>query len=1034
MAEEQSPNLDIAGQISAVDTNINSIFDTRKVILGLLAEADKAGNTELAKQLANEASTMSRALERQEVLGDSLRQKEAEPRLKEIESQLAELRRGVVSPSPNYMGMGMGAYQISPIITSSPSVEEQKAKLRETAGKLYNAPPSAGGAEAERLPTSLMAQVASLPTPTSKAQLLEKTYGKGNVTPVDYGGNTEFLIKTNEGTKTTFDKGVAGLAGAATELPVIASEVGSFMGILGATKSPALATIGSSTIGAGVGTAIDEGLRYAYGLNSDFGGTIARRGTEALIGAALGGVTDVAVPAMRAARIPNPFENTFYNRIESAAKRLTAEEQKLAAKQGRLPSEINIPQGARLAGQQGIDLQSELVGKYEGSNIATSARKTQESLYRLAEDVKSGVPTNPNNFSDIVAKKQAQRDALSAEIGSITNRNQGIIASALERQTKGPMSNIDQLGKTLLGSLKEAREQAVNNVRNAREEMFALADDAGFKITPEEMLDRVYQIRRSANASGAKDQSAVNNAINSLIRKRDAPKLLQVAINKAQLFADNGQKVPQELIAKIYDFATISGPLKSVDFDDFVKRFREARPDNPASPTSRDVVGGEIASGLSKYRRDVFDSLNTNRPDGTPVNVGQLFDQYSQEVGTRQKYNENLFGDILREAGGEQSKDPRAIVKAVFQDPERVSKVVQSLRELGAANPAKAGEADKILGLLQLQYMNDIGIGAGGASKVKIDDGFLNVLFGKDAAAQKRSIEDLNRNLIRIDGLDARNLTFEDLNKMRQPFSDQERVSLAKTITKRLQLEKEEVDLVNSEIFKLAQKGKIQNIDPDSLSSAILGSGTITQTEAAMRELSKASLESRNLFKGDFKRNLFDMFPGGTETANAPFDALFDTKKFVSAYESPNKTGKSQFAKKLEIVLGKDESEKLYDIAKLYEANAISNVKTKGFEPRLSSINKTMVLGIPIGKLASSVKNRYITAMLGTGSQLDFLKSALARNALPGAVNDAYNKMAKDIFLTRTGITALAHQASSDPEFSAELTNMARDFKEKQGL
>jgi hypothetical protein len=62
------------------------------------------------------------------------------------------------------------------------------------------------------------------------------------------------------------------------------------------------------------------------------------------------------------------------------------------------------------------------------------------------------------------------------------------------------------------------------------------------------------------------------------------------------------------------------------------------------------------------------------------------------------------------------------------------------------------------------------------------------------------------------------------------------------------------------------------------------------------------------------------------------------------------------------------------------------------------------------------------------------LKSALARNALPGEVNDAYVKMFKGAFATRQGIMALANQASSDPEFSAELQNAVREFEEKEGL
>ena len=326
--------------------------------------------------------------------------------------------------------------------------------------------------------------------------------------------------------------------------------------------------------------------------------------------------------------------------------------------------------------------------------------------------------------------------------------------------------------------------------------------------------------------------------------------------------------------------------------------------------------------------------------------------------------------------------------------------------------------------------MNDIGIGAGGASKVKIDDGFLDALFGREAAAQKRSIEELNRNLGNIGAFD---FSIDDIKRMGQPLSEQERKALAKTITQKAQLQKEEAALANSTILQLAKKGDYKNIDPDAFSSVLLSKdSTINDVVNTMTELSKLSPEARNLFKGDFMRNLLDKFPHGEPTANAPFMPLFDTKKFQLACEtSPGEL--SQFGKKLEVVLGKEQAQGLLDIARLNNANMITDVSAAGFVPRLTATNNGVILGIPFGQLTSSVRNRYITAMLSSGSQLNTLKRALAKNAMPGAVNKAYNDMAKEMFLTRSGLQELAHQASSDPEFSAELTNMAKKFKETQG-
>jgi hypothetical protein len=160
---------------------------------------------------------------------------------------------------------------------------------------------------------------------------------------------------------------------------------------------------------------------------------------------------------------------------------------------------------------------------------------------------------------------------------------------------------------------------------------------------------------------------------------------------------------------------------------------------------------------------------------------------------------------------------------------------------------------------------------------------------------------------------------------------------------------------------------------------------------------------------------------------------LWDTKKAISLLETAPGVP-SQLGKKLEIVLGKEEAQGFVDISRLYNANMITDVSAPGFVPRFTATNNGVILGIPFGQLTSSVRNRIITAMLSSGSQRNALKRALAKNAMPGAVNKAYNDMAKEMFLTRTGLESLAHQASSDPEFSAELTNMAKQFKEKQGI
>lgn len=985
-----------------IEDEFRKITETNKVIAQRLDAAKASGNNSDYDTLLNDLRSMK---EREDFLQNQysdILEQEKKPELERIQALGKELDAPLVNPMPNYMGMyGRGGVGMPTAMYDIPSVEQQQTRKREIIGELYNAPVGAAGVEAEKLPTSLMAQVETLYDPTSKAQLLTNYFGEGNVRPIDVGGNTEFLITQPDGSiKTTLNKGIAELAGVAAEIPSTAVEIGTFLGTLGATKSPMAAVGLSSAAGAGTGALMDEGLRYAYGLKPDIGGTIARRGTQAVIGAGIGGITDVAIPAFRASRIGDEFVNEFAKNLERSAENLMVREQRLAAKQGRAVGEVNIPLGAKLAGPVGLEVQSELAGRYPKSNIASSARKTQETLLRLSDDWRSNIPANPNNYADIALQKEEQRKALAQQIASATGRNTRLIEGALDRQTRGALGDTDELGNILLSSIKSAEDQAIKSTNDQYALLSEVADNAGFQINPTKFLDAVSAIRQKINPSGAFDESAVKG-VESRLKQ-------------------------------------LNRPLNFRDFDDYIKAFTDARPENAVGGTTKDVFGMRFSEELSKLRRNTYDNFNATMPDGTVKNLGDEFQRATELVRERGAYEKNLLGNVLKEAAGEQSKTPRDIVSAVIKEPATIDRVVKSLRELGASDPSKAGEANRILGLLQLEYMNKIGIKPSlrgkGARSIEVNTNMVKSLFGGQADAQLRAISDLNNNLKNIGDLGSSKLTMDDLQEMGKPLSEVERKSLAKTIAKRIQAEKEEEALTRSTIFSLAKKGDFKNIDADALSKSILSpSSTIKDTQYAMSQLSRSSLESRNLYKGDFKRELLDTYSGGDPNANVPFKAIFDTKRFMNDYR-PSSGNVTTFAKKLQTVLGKEEADFLYDLAATAEANAIADVAKTGSSFRMIGSPQGATVIFPIQKMVESTRNRFITAMLSSGVNSNSLKTALARNAIPGKANDAYNQMAKQMFLSRTGATALAHQASSDPEFSAELINMAKQFDEKQNL
>lgn len=931
----------------------------------------------------------------------------------------------------NY-GSPMSGFSVFGAISPSKPTEQLKQRRREVAGQLTNAPVGQGGTEAEMLPAGLRAQMGTLPTPESKAQLLQKNFPDANISPLNVGGNTEFVIKMPDGTvKTTFDKGIAGLGGAAAvEALLTPAQIASGVGA-GMTLGPFAGVAASALTRLGLGAAIDESLRIGYGLERDTEESIRRRGTEAAVEFALGSISDVAVPAYRAARIPSPFSNEFAKNLERSAARLSAREAQLAAKQGRAPGIIQVPLGAKLAGPEGMQAQKELAGEFAGSGIAAGSRGTQETLVRLADDVKSTVPVTANDFSAIAVNRKNKIDELTKNIAAATGRNERAIQDALQRQfATGKASNIDELGNALRTSILAAEEQAKKDVSEAYSGIFDLADEGGFEITPGEMLDVVASMKRDISKSGAIDESAVKGVEAKLRLRRDAPKKLKAAIKKYN------KKPTQDNALLVQKLQDLSQPMTSRDFDEYIRAFRDARPDNAVGGTTKDAFGAAISSRLSEYRRSVYDGIPATLPDGTVGTVGDLYEQATKKVRERVAFEKNLLGNILKEAGGEQATTPRNIVSAVMRDPFNVDRVATALRQLGESDKAMAGEADRILGLMQTQYLNDIGIGGVDAKpldRIKIDTGMLKSLYGDKAPALQRSLEALNENIRLIKGKKIDDLTPFDVERMSQMLTESERKQLTKTIAQRMALEEEQREVVNSQIFKLAKSTNFKNIDPDVLSKAILsGRTTVEQVKSTMADLNRLSPESRNLYKGDFVRELLDQFPGGTPTSNAPFTPILDARKFIAAYESPSRTGKSQFARKLEAVLGEDDANFWYDLAKIYDANTPIDL-SKSSDARLIAGKEGVSVFLTTG-LASKLRNRILASMLSTGSKRHRLKTALARNALPGGVNDAYKEMFREAFLTRQGLTALGYQASQDPEFSAELTNMAREFRQKEGI
>jgi hypothetical protein len=1017
----------IEDQLAKVSSGITEIGSK-------LDAAEKAGDEAGKAQLMEDLMILDDAAKNLQSAYSQLETQEVQAQ----ESNRAALEEELAKPIYEYKPSSSSFQSYVPVMppVTPPNPEEKRERNRQIVAELLNQPVGEGGRQAEMLPASLRAQLGSLQTPELRGELLRKNYPDAGIIPLNVGGSTEFLMKMPDGSiKTTFDSGIAGqLSSAAVEIPLTAAQMVAGVGTALATKSPFAGTGASALTRLGLGTAIDESLRRAYGMGGDLGESAGRRGIEAGTELAFGLVTDVAIPAIRSARIPDKFENLFVKTLDEATDRLRKREAALAAKQGREPGVISVPQGARLAGPEGMLMEQELAGEFPGSGLSSTKRQTQETLVRLLDDFTSDVPAKPGDYAAIAVNREGQKRALANSIANATNSNERVIQNALDQLYAGKTSNKVELGEAIRKNVADAENEAIRVRNEAYAPIFQAADQGGFSMTPERLLDEVARMKREIDPSSSMDKSAINAVEARLKARRDAPANLKIAEDQLKDLQAKGEKPSQDFINMIDDLRLQAREMTSADFDSYIKAFNEARPENAVGGTTKDRFGLAISKRLSDLRMKLYDKIQTQLPDGTSVTVGNLFRSATERVGQRRAFEENLLGRILKEAGMEYSATPSDVSDAVLRDPSNVSRVVSALQEMVKTNPDKSAEANQILGLMQDQYLNKIGIGGPNVKPgktIKIEPEMLDSLYGPNARLVKAGFERINKNAQKLKDFSVSDLTPTDVQRLNGILSEDQSKELLGTIAKRISLEKQQQKLVNSELFRLASRGDFKNIDPDILSKSILSDGTtISQTKKMMSELSKLSPQARNLYKGDFKREILDQFPGGEPTVNAPFTPLFDGAKFIKAWESPR--GKSQFALKVETVLGKQDAQFLYDLAKSYDANKIID----------ASKNPTIRAGFGRGGLFATVtfglyskgRNRLIAAALSTGSKRHALKSALARNALPGDVNKAYNEMFKEAFLTRTGITALAHQASQDPEFSAELTNMAKEFRKQQGL
>lgn len=999
-----------------------------------LIAANSAGDVESEQRIANEMLILRQEAEaKSNRYADIKYEIETAPKLAEIQQASRLLSSGGYK---QYDFQPESSY-VRPLSSSAPvytapkiNVKKTREELQKQVAVLTNTPVEQVNPKNE-LPASDKFALGAIQTPEMGARYLAAKKPNINILPIDVNGRTEFAIKKPDGSVfTTVEGGFSGSLGSAiVEVPIVAAEIGAFSGTLASTKSPTLALASSSAVRMAGGAAIDAGIEKAYGLDPQWINAFTRRGTEAAIGLVSSVAIDKATSKYLANRVAPEFANDFAKELQASVSRLGARESKMATAAGRTAREITVPIGAELGGPVGLESQQILAGEVPTSGFVGSMKRTQETIRYLWDGIINKTPVNPQMFRRVAAEQKKNQDAIVSEVSKRSNMSVGVVESTLERHSQrfaNIVADEDALGKSLLQFLNDAEEKAVQIKNETFNKTFNLANDAGFSMSPQELLEEVSRIRREEFSKGAANDAAAKLVEARLFRRANSEQLLEEALEKANKYEEAGKLIPFELEREIDDLASMSGPIDAFEFDRWIREMRDARPDEMVGASTKDQFAGRIATRMSEYRRNLFDQYNTTMPDGTQVSIGKMYDDAVNVFNERMSFETNLLGRVLKQDNGEAKMFPREVVSAVMAEPAKIRNVLKAIRQYESQGPQKAGIADSLTKQMQAVYLDRLGFGRPGVnvSSVKYDRNMMRELWGASADRIMKSMDELTSSMRTLKA--GANIAYDDVLRMSGALDEATRKNVIKQITLRNQAEQKLEALRSSEIFKLAKKGNFESIDPDALSKSILSeSSTIGDVEKAMLELGKLSPSARNLYKGDFMREVLNSFPGGASPAGAPYTPMMDTQAFVKAWDAP--VGKSTFRRKLETVLGKSDAQFIYDLAKVYNANEIKNAKNSEFLRATTGTGGNVSVYLAHG-IASGTRNRINAALLTAGSKRKSLAASLARNALPGQVDNVYRQMYKDIFTTRTGLMAIANQAKDDEDFSSYLIELGNQF------
>lgn len=903
-----------------------------------------------------------------------------------------------------YLTYGIG----DPNADISFSEESIKAKTAEALSKLVDGEVdvTSGFPAGERAKLSLLQG-------QSQDDYLAQTYGPENVRTFNVSGKPTRLVKNQSGKWTAINE-IGGSLGDALSLsgeviPLIGSVLGSFGGGVLTPMSPAGIAVGGAAGYTAAGTLQDQLVKSVLGAGDGFADSLGKRSAGGLLGAGLEfGASVLARPIMR--KMGKGKIDEYYQDLKKSEEYLKS--------RGHTMDVAQLVQGGNIKNDKWIKLSQ----ARPGSAVANDIRIGVERLGRIRSDLPT-VDKSAALYSDTISNIRSS-NAMTADMVSLYNKEAGDIirrdmANQVQELKIGQYQDTHDLGQRLFDAYKQAENKS-NIIKNEVYTPFYQKANQAISVNADELADVVEK-----EYFGTVNRTAELDL--TLKELRDRP---SNAKRIEEIKANISNTTDPAEIAKLQREAArldqLSGNLNAKQLDDYIRRFREAAPDQGVVGASLPKqVAGKSAGTVQKFRDDLYSEAKLMDEWNNATSV------FNQRMG----FERGSIGSYLKESFGTPNMDQTKMVNSILESPRNIGDAISALR---------VGDPSTALALtesLKTAYFKKIGLSNLSGREVdsfSFDEDIVRSLFGFNGAgvpnpeygnAMIQKLYSL-QNTVKAKGLDSSKLTMDDVNGLSGVLSRSSVDDMTRNISNRIKSEMELDKVKQNALMGIAMKGHREAIQSGEFPKALWNSNP----SDARKALDMMPPEERKVLAGDMVEHLFSQYPpSGKHGIHG--EELWDGKKLLSSFsKNPNRE------RVMRATIGDPEVDDIIAASKLM--SAVENAPVpKGKAGGGGVINDAgFKWYLPVQAIYSGVSNSVMGSLYRAGKMAPFLRQIGRKELTQEEYKKTISKTMLGLMKTGQGIEAMTQSGRYNPEWGAWMgknlgltSEQTQDYQEKYG-